>query len=168
MCKIAKSLGMVTFFILLISITCRASDTLTKLNDLIENSTAMDGKEVTVKGEVIGEELERGEYAWLNINDGSNSIGVWIKRDSIKNVKYYGDYKNSGDVVQITGIYHRACREHGGDMDLHSINFKIISSGYSYNRQISLEKMGSALLLSFLSIVLITFYIIVKKKHTIL
>ncbi len=162
--KITKSLGIVIISIFFFSIECKASDTIIKINDLIENSISMDGKKVIIQGEVIGEELERGEYAWININDGSNAIGVWIKQDLINNINYYGNYKNSGDIVQITAIYHRACREHGGDIDLHSTNFKIISSGYSFDRQISLEKMGSALLLSFLSIVLITYFLIVKKK----
>ncbi|WP_414150707.1 hypothetical protein ACIZ62_16885 [Acetobacterium carbinolicum] len=43
-----------------------------ELNQLVENAEAMDGKTVTV----IGEAMERGDYAWGNINDGSNAMGI--------------------------------------------------------------------------------------------
>ena len=164
MLKIAKTLVLVISFLFLLSMTCTASDSIDKINTLIENSISMDGKKVTIQGEIIGEVLERGEYAWINIYDGSNCLGIWIKQDFLSNLNYYGNYKNKGDVIQITGIFHRACKEHGGDVDLHSSDFTIISSGHSMKHSISPQKLGVALILSLLAVSLILYYRKILKK----
>ncbi len=167
--KSIKALILILIFplLLVLTVNCNASEHITKLNDLIENSIAMDGKEVTVEGEAIGEILERGNYAWINMNDSSNSIGVWIEKDSLKELTYFGNYKTQGDIVKLTGTYHRACIEHGGDVDIHCNSIKITSSGNPIERPLSIEKLWVALLLSFITILFVLYYIReVKKKVT--
>ena len=88
--------------------------------DLIAKAKELDGKQVTYSGEVIGDVMKRGDFAWANIHDGANAIGVWLTSGMAVEVGLTGDFKHTGDLVEITGIFNRACVEHGGDMDIHA------------------------------------------------
>ena len=151
-------------FTVTFAVPCAASDNITTINDLIENSVALDNKEVTIQGEAIGEALERGEYAWININDTTNAIGVWVKTSDIAQIKYYGDYKNKGDVVKVTGIYHRACSEHGGDIDVHCESIEVVESGYAVQRQLSPHKIIVALTMALLAAVIVLVFIKSRRQ----
>jgi len=97
--------------------------------ELINNAKFYDGKIVVYTGEVIGDMMVRGEYAWINVNDGNNAIGIWIKRELIGDILYTGNYQQKGDLVEIKGKFNRACVEHGGDLDIHAQSIIKISSG---------------------------------------
>lgn len=96
---------------------------------LIKNARQYDGQAVVYEGEVIGEVMPRGEFAWVNINDGDNAIGVWAKQELIKDIVYAGSFKYAGDWVAVEGIFHNACAEHGGDLDIHGEKITKIRSG---------------------------------------
>jgi lysyl-tRNA synthetase class II len=146
----------------LFTITCSASESITKINDLIENSVVLNNTQVTVQSEVIGEALERGEYAWININDTTNAIGVWVKKSDIKQIKFYGDYKHKGDIVKVTGVFYRACSEHGGDVDIHSTNIEIVETGSNTKHQISQNKVIVTFCLVLIAVVMLVFYFRLK------
>ena len=97
--------------------------------ELINNARQYDGKTVTYTGEVIGEIMARGKFCWLNVNDGNNAIGVWIDKNLVKDLTYMGSYKSKGDGVEISGTFHRACLQHGGDLDIHAQGLRKIKSG---------------------------------------
>ena len=134
------------------------------INDLIEKAFAMENKEVTVQGETIGEALERDEYAWININDNTNAIGVWVKLDELTQIKYYGDYKNKGDIVKVTGVFHRACTEHGGDVDIHCSKIEIVETGHPMNDLISSHKIIITLSLVLAAGIVTAAYLSLKNK----
>lgn len=75
------------------------------INDLINNAETYDKQTVVVEGEAIGEVLERGDYAWVNINDGTNAIGIWMTETEAKTIETFGDYKHIGDTLKITGVF---------------------------------------------------------------
>lgn len=145
------------------TITCNASNKI-EVNQLIENAAVLDNTEVTVKGEVIGEALERGEYAWINISDTTNAIGIWIKQSDVNQIKYYGDYKHKGDTVKVTGVFHKACPEHGGDVDIHCTNIEIVETGYNIKEQLSSNKVIITLLLVLITIIAAAAYLKLKKE----
>jgi len=89
-------------------------------DELINNAKLFDGKSVVYIGEVVGDIMIRGEYAWINLLDGKNAIGIWIGKDLVKDIAYTGSYKFKGDLVEASGVFHRACLQHGGDLDLHA------------------------------------------------
>jgi hypothetical protein len=97
--------------------------------ELINNAKQYDGKTVTYIGEVIGDIMIRGEYAWINVNDGKNAIGIWIDKELAQGISYTGSYKSKGDWIEVTGIFHRACQEHGGDLDIHAQDMRKLSQG---------------------------------------
>ena len=104
------------------------------------------GKTVTFHGEAIGEVMIRGDYAWVHLNDdaymeknveegaklaGYNSgMAVWVPAALTKTVDTYGDYKHEGSIVEITGTFNAACKEHGGDMDIHATSLKVLRVGH--------------------------------------
>jgi hypothetical protein len=131
-----------------------------KINDLIEKSKELDGQEVTIQGEAIGESMKRGDYSWIYINDGTNATGVWISNKEADKIVYYGDYQYIGDTIKITGVFYRACTKHGGEADFHGNSIKIIKEGYQVKELIPSLKIISAVVL--IPIALLMFIIYVK------
>lgn len=132
---------------------------ITDINDLIENAKELDGQEVTVQGEAIGESMNRGDYSWININDGTNAIGIWLLKEEAEKLSYFGNYKYRGDAVKITGIFHRACKEHGGEADLHYSSIEILKDGYLVTEPISSTKLIVTIILTTSSLIYVFFFI---------
>jgi hypothetical protein len=118
------------------------------IENLIENSRIFDGKRVTFQGEVIGVMI-RENSAWVNVLDSGFAIGVWCSAENAK-VSFIGDYTHVGDTVLVSGIFHTACSEHGGDVDIHADNFTILSVGRVVERMPSpLAVVVSVVLMAF-------------------
>lgn len=83
-------------------------------------------KTIEYEGEIIGDIMKRGSYTWINVHDDANAVGVWVPAMEMGNVKYSGQYKYTGDIIRVTGTFHRACIEHGGDMDIHAEKLEIV------------------------------------------
>jgi hypothetical protein len=133
-------------------------------NDLIENGKILDGSEVTIIGEAIGEPMKRGEYTWVNLSDGSNAMGIWIISSDAQKISFYGDNKTKGDTVKITGEFNRACAEHGGDMDIHSQSIEITEEGYSVNKKVNVTRMKLGLVLTLVTAVLAYYNVIYLRS----
>lgn len=116
--------------------------------ELINNAKQYDGKTVDYQGEVIGDLMVRGEFAWVNVNDGKNALGIWIDKALIKDIIYTGSYKSKGDLIEITGVFHRACPQHGGDLDIHAVSLKKINSGRNTSEKLNLEKRSLSFILA--------------------
>ncbi len=116
-------------------------------NELIKNAKAYDGKLVVYTGEVIGDVMRRGQFAWINLNDGDNALGVWVDAALIKNLNFTGNYKSQGDVLEVAGQFHAACLEHGGDLDLHAQALRLVNNGRFTKRGINFAKIKLSLIL---------------------
>ena len=163
MCKNSKIIILIFIFALSLAGICNASN-VTEINQLVENAAALDKSEVIVQGELIGEELERGEYSWININDTTNSIGIWVKQDDINQFQFYGDYKHKGDIVKVTGSFYKACTEHGGDFDIHCSNIEIVEKGYVVIEELSSIKVIIAAVLIIITMLTLTLYFKLMKR----
>jgi len=97
--------------------------------ELINNAKFYDGKRIAYKGEVVGDVMLRGNFAWVNLNDGVNAVGIWVKKELVKDIVYTGSYKFRGDILEVEGVFHRSCIEHGGDFDIHAEIFQKVASG---------------------------------------
>jgi len=116
-------------------------------SELINNARQYDGKIVIYKGEVIGDVMIRGEFAWINVSDGINTIGIWSKKDLVKDILYTGKYKSKGDIIEVKGVFHRACLEHGGDLDIHAEELRKIDNGIATEEKTDIAKRNKAFLL---------------------
>jgi len=128
------------------------------VNDLIENGSELDGEKITVTGECIGEPMNRGAYTWVNINDGTNAMGIWMGKEDAESIETFGDYKHTGDVIQIEGIFNMSCSMHGGDMDVHSQNVIITASGETRNIKLDKTKVALAAASSLCTLLIAAFY----------
>jgi len=115
--------------------------------ELINRAKDYDGRTVSYSGEVIGDIMVRGGHAWINVGDGENAIGVWLDKNLIKDIKYTGSYKSRGDWIQVSGVFHRACSQHGGDLDIHAQNISIVNPGRPIKHYLSLGKINLTIIL---------------------
>lgn len=110
--------------------------------ELIENAQAYDGKTIAYAGEVIGDIMRRGNFAWINISDGEKAIGIWLEGSLLEQADLLaGSYRSTGDLIEVIGDFHRACPEHGGDLDIHAFQIKRIALG-RYNPEASALNTG--------------------------
>lgn len=134
-------------------------------SELINNAKQYDNKIVIYAGEAIGDVMVRGENAWLNLNDGENAIGIWLNKDLAASIVYTGTYKTKGDWIEISGIFHRACLEHGGDLDIHAQTLKKVNNGRVLSLGINeSKKKFSLILLGVLCLILILIQLKTKSN----
>ncbi|MDI6605534.1 MAG: hypothetical protein QME65_00070, partial [Candidatus Omnitrophota bacterium] len=58
------------------------------------------------------------------------AIGVWLEASLLKDAPLTaGNYRSSGDIIEVSGVFHRACPEHGGDLDIHALQVQKIAAG---------------------------------------
>jgi hypothetical protein len=115
--------------------------------DLISHSREYDAKPVIYTGELIGEIMRRGEFAWVNLSDGENSLGVWVNAALIQDINFKGSYKTRGDILEVAGIFHRACPEHGGDLDIHAQSLRKVASGRAIKEKLHSDKVTLSIIL---------------------
>lgn len=130
---------------------------------LVENAKFWDGRAVEFAGEVIGESFRRGSMTWIHVNDdvymwknieegavlgGYNSgQAVWLAAELAAKIRFFGDYKHEGDVLTVKGVFNAACREHGGDMDIHATELTIIKTGRRVVHTVNTGRLLSGLVL---------------------
>jgi hypothetical protein len=90
-------------------------------------------------------------------------MGIYMDNEDAKKVEDYGGYNKKGDSIKVTGQFNRACKEHGGDMDIHSKKVEIIKKGETLNNVFPKYKIFISTISSI--IVLVLGYIIYKKKR---
>ncbi|MDD5448358.1 MAG: hypothetical protein PHO53_04245 [Actinomycetota bacterium] len=164
------SLSLVVAAILLFCSTSSADDTV-PIEELIDNMKKYDGETVSIEGEVIGDCMVRGDYAWITVNDDAYSrkslqegskhagvsnigIGVWIPKGETKSIEFFGDYKTKGDIVKVRGTFHMVDSEHGGDTDVHATHLEVVKSGYRFHHPFQYRKLLIVLALGVLIVVL--------------
>lgn len=116
-------------------------------NELINNAKLYDGKVVAYEGEVIGDIMVRGNYAWVNVNDGQNAIGIWMDKHASSDIFYAGSHKSQGDWIEVAGIFHRSCPEHGGDLDIHAQTVRKVRPGEQITERLDINKRNWVLVL---------------------
>ncbi len=156
----------IILILLFVLINTAAAVDLISSGELVEKSNFYNGKTILFRGEVIGEVMVREEGAWLNINDdaycqGSSKLmgynsgqSIWAKAEDVKIIKTCGDYFHTGDVVEITGVFNRACKKHGGDMDIHAQTVTLIQPGKKIEHSIKPWKILASIILFFLIVIL--------------
>ena len=127
--------------------------------DLLNDAKHYDGKTINYKGEVIGDVMIRGDYAWLHVNDGTIAIGIWVPKTLIGDIRHAGDYHKKGDIVEVSGTFHRSCPEHGGDLDIHASEINKVTSGSPVIQPISRKKVY----LGAYSLMLVLLFLALKK-----
>jgi hypothetical protein len=120
-----------------LSAAAQASPQTATFGDLVERGKELDGREVVFEGEAIGDPMRRGDHAWVNVLDPGGAIGVWMEAEAAAGIGRFGSYRGSGDRLRIRGVYHRACPEHGGDLDIHAASVEVLAPGRDRPRPVN-------------------------------
>jgi hypothetical protein len=119
---------------------------------LVEGAKSFDGAKVIFHGEAIGQAMERGTMAWVNIADQGGAIGVWMSTKDSRSILTLGSYSFRGDEICIIGTFHRACAGHGGDMDIHADAIHITRPGEIVPHPVDRMRLVIAIALSLAAI----------------
>jgi hypothetical protein len=130
--------------------------------ELINNAKEYDGKSVVYVGEAVGDVMVRGDFAWVNINDGENAIGVWLNKELAGEIQFTGSYHAKGDRLEITGVFQRNCIQHGGDMDIHAQSIRKISPGRFVGEELDTGKRNFVIIL--LAVLCLVFIFVRRQK----
>ncbi|MFC1590632.1 DNA-binding protein [Candidatus Omnitrophota bacterium] len=123
---------------------------------LIEQGEGLDKTEITYRGEAISCILTKGEYSWINAHDGYNAIGIYCPGDLLKGLSFLGDYKHRGDRLEVKGVFNFSCEEHGGDLDIHAEEIRIIKKGGLIKRQPDKKRLIFSLILFGVAVLAVT------------
>lgn len=125
-------ISIILIILLSLSIAVLSNDMIYSSKVIIENANQLENMEIQYKGEAIGDIMyrENQEYGWINVSDGDNAIGVWASRQELEKIKILGKFEVIGDTILVTGKVNSACKQHGGDLDIHATNIEILESGY--------------------------------------
>lgn len=126
--------------------------------ELIDNAALLDGKKITYKGEAVGAVITRGENYWINVNDTGNAIGVWCPGKLLEEPIVAGNYKHKGDILEITGIFNRTCPIHGGELDIHAQEIKIVKKGYLLEESLHKGRLTASLILFALAFFIVAIF----------
>ena len=125
--------------------------------ELVEHPAWWDGKRIAFAGEAVSCRMVRGSYAWVHLNDDSyaersvenggpltgynSGQAVWVPAALASRIATYGGYRHQGDVARVVGVFHAACAEHGGDMDIHADMLVIERPGRAIPHPLQLERL---------------------------
>jgi len=139
--------------IILIFFTPSIARAFVSSTELIEKSKQYDLKEVSIQGEIIGDIFIKKDFCWINISDGINAIGIWIPKKMTEQFSHTGDYTHRGDIIQITGRFHRTCSEHIGEIDIHAEDIVFLKKGENISHPVNRARAITALILFFFALV---------------
>jgi len=108
--------------------------------DLVEDAQFYDGARIEYEGEVVGDIMIRGDFAWINVHDGNRAIGIWARKELVKGIKIIGGYNHIGDKISVKGTFNRACLQHGGDLDIHAEILFVIEKGHKVEHPVDPKK----------------------------
>jgi hypothetical protein len=122
--------------------------------ELIECPREFDGITVTYTGEAIRAVLDRGDHAWVHVNDdayasglgpipehrisaGANS-GIPVRMSSAQGaaIRFVGDGHHVGDQLLVTGTFYRAHPDASGGPAIHADEVDVIGAGRPIERPV--------------------------------
>lgn len=124
-------------------------------NVLVNDSEFYSGKTIEFQGEVIGDIMQRGAYAWINVKDETGyAIGIWVLSSQAKKIKIAGNYNFKGDIVKVKGIFYRKCPLHDEDLDIHASTLEIEAKGKFVEHPISNKEIFEVFILGVIALCL--------------
>jgi hypothetical protein len=64
-----------------------------------------------------------------------------------REVQLPGRYGQRGDTIQVTGMFNRACPDHGGDFDIHAERVTLLKRGGPIPHSVTPWKVSAAIAL---------------------
>lgn len=123
------------------------------------------GVTVTVEGEAVGEALAApGGRRWVNLFGDGTALGVVVSVRDAESIPAFGEYRQRGATVRVTGSMRHGCDEHGGDLDLHATSVAVLDAGEQLPHAVHPTKMWLALAALAVALLLWTRYVQLRRQ----
>jgi len=114
--------------------------------EVVERGRELDGTQIDVTGEVLGEDLYAGKaHRWVNVAGGGTAVGLWVEQGLVEQIEHFGKYGVQGDTLTVRGTLNVACTQHGGEFDVHVSEVTSLEPGEVREQGVSWWKLGVGL-----------------------
>lgn len=133
--------------LLLMPLTAHAIPVRVDTTALSQADPDLDGRTVRFTGEAIGETLRADSRTrWVNVLEDGVAIGVVAPNAMLEPIDGFGDWSRRGTIVEVTGVFNVACPQHGGDLDVHAQEIRILEPSKPIERPVQPAKAAVAAL----------------------
>ncbi len=133
------------------------------ISDMISNPGIYNGKFLTVQGQAVGSVMRRGDYAWVNMTDGTQTLGFWMTYSLARQIKYTASYDFKGDLLTVEGTFVAMSLKHDGDMEFDVSKIVKIIPGEKIVHTIDFDRI---IFLIVISVIALFLWILKKKFFT--
>ena len=98
--------------------------------DLVNADISLNATTVRFTGEVVAAPvIADAEHTWITVSAGGEAISVYMRNSAAEEIKHFGSYDETGDLLDISGTFYLDCETHEGDVDVHAIAVSVIAEG---------------------------------------
>lgn len=148
------------------AIVCPTAPTASvQASTLIDCSELFDEKQVTYRGEAIRAVLRRDGHAIVQVNDdqyaeagplperrthlgGNSGLPVVMPLQAADEITFLGSYRAQGDLLAVTGTFHRASNILGGEPAIHATRVEVVRTGHLIRHAVSPKRVATAVALA--------------------
>jgi hypothetical protein len=139
---------LVTLLTVLMAPAVASAEPNTTIVGLTNAGQQLDGQEVSIQGEVVGDILfADGDHKWLMLQDGGATISVLVDEREISKVTHLGRYDQVGTRLEVTGEFQVDCADHDGLTDVHAVKVTVIDEGFEVESRLDARELQIGALL---------------------
>ena len=130
--------------------------------ELLDCPERYDGRRVRFDGEVVGAVLQRGDRAWLQLNDdaygtqvgalpasgvlagGNAGIAVSVPVDAVDGIAFVGGNRAQGDLLAVEGVFRLADPDDGGGTTIAADAVRVEGPGRRFDRPVPTTRLAVA------------------------
>ena len=125
----------------------------TTIEDILSEPSSKEGQTVQFTGEAIGDAVSEAPLdgaVWVMVASTTEGIeggiSVLMSAEQANQIDHFGRYGVTGTIVQVRGVFHQACPEHEGLLDLHATNVAVVTKGVEHRDTFNPRNFGPGLL----------------------
>ncbi len=140
-----------------------------------------DGRTVTFAGEVVGSVMQRGQRAWLQVNDdayarvlgplpvsrvaagSSSSVAVSVSRAAVERLLFVGGADAQGDRIRVVGVFRAADDGDAGNPTIRADSVDVLQVGGRYSRAASPRRVVAAVVC--LAVAVLTSALVARSRR---
>ena len=135
-----------------------------EISALLSATKRQDNKKVAISGQAMGHAITvDADHKWVNLKSGNAMIGVYMTNELADEITQFGGYAKTGDTINVKGVYHLACDEHNGELEVHADEIEIVQQGAVYEVDWNLGVMLTGFLLIFVGFVIHYIRIVIRR-----
>ncbi len=108
------------------------------IHALLSAGTRQNDREVVFTGEATGSPIiADANHVWVNVKNGGAMVGVYMDAQLAEQITHYARYEHTGDMITVQGVYHLACADHNGELEVHAESIEVNAQGESWASTVS-------------------------------